>query len=79
MGGGAFDDGRRLTPAEFSEDGARGETADRAVAPLVMDGEGGVGDAEMGRLDGGAGRGGAVVAMLWVGRNNRQWALWVSF
>lgn len=70
MGGGTFDDGRRLTPGEFKEDGTRGETADRAVAPLVMDG-GGVGDAEIGRLDGGAGRGGAVVAMLWVNRNNR--------
>jgi hypothetical protein len=33
------------------------------VAPLVMEGEGGVGDADNRRLEGGGGRGGAVVAM----------------
>lgn len=70
MGGGAFDDGRRLAPTELMEDGTRGETADRAVAPLVMEGDGGVGDAARGRLGGGAGRGGAVAAML-VSGNNR--------
>lgn len=58
-----FDDGRRTMPVEFRGDATRGETADRAVAPLVIEESGGVGDADTGRLDVDVARGGAVVAM----------------
>ena len=45
----AFDGSRLVTGAAFKDDDAREEAAERAVAPFAIE-EGGVGDAEMGRL-----------------------------
>jgi hypothetical protein len=53
---GAFDDDRLVTGAEFNDDGTREEAADRAVAPFAIEDEGGVGEADRGRLGVGDGR-----------------------
>ena len=58
--GDATFESRLVTAAEF-EDGTREEAADRAVAPFAIEDEGGVGEAERGRLDMGVAR---TVAML---------------
>lgn len=63
VAGAALEVVRRLTAAEFREDTTRGEAADRAVAPFAMGGDGGVGEADIGRRDESAVRAGAVVAM----------------
>lgn len=62
--GTTLDDEVRRTAAEFREEGARDDAADRAVAPLAIEGGGGVGDADtVRRVDGAVRGGGAVVAM----------------
>lgn len=59
-----FTDGRRAA-AEFREEVTRGEAAERAVAPLAIDGAAGVGEEDCGRrLDpGGPARGEMVVVI----------------
>lgn len=67
-----FEEGRRVT-AELSEDGTRGEAAERAVAPLAMGGGGGLDavDGEVRLEPGGVAREEAVVAIGLVPWNGR--------
>jgi hypothetical protein len=60
----AFDDSRLVTGAEFKDDGTREEAADRAVAPFAIEDEGGVGEAERGRLEVGDARTVAILLLF---------------
>ena len=62
---GVFGDGRLVTGV-FKDDDKREEAAERAVAPFAIDEEGGVGEAETGRLVVGEARTVAMLLLVWL-------------